>query len=49
MKNTNENRFYNKYFDQDQFNRYSNKVENVTVQQYFNQYNFNYQNQSFIN
>ena len=48
MKNTIENRFYNKYFVQDQSNRY--KIENVVCdRQYSNQNVFNSRNQDFIN
>ena len=48
MKNTIENRFYSRYFVQDQSNRY--KIENVVYdRQYSNQNVFNSRNQNFIN
>lgn len=49
MNNTNENRFNNKYFGQNQYNRYDNKFENVINRQYFNQNIIDYENQNFIN
>ena len=50
MKNTIENRFYSRYFVQDQSNRYNNKIENVVYdRQYSNQNIFNSRNQDFIN